>query len=170
MDNIKQGCLEVLKQGENYLKSVDKESYTAIIQPYFTSSPGEHIRHILDMFLAVLNSDNNEIDYDQRNRGSEIETHPSSALEQLLTIKTWVESLIDSDFENIIKMKTEVSVIEKRVSESTTTLGRELIFCASHAVHHFAIIAIAAKMKNVEVENGFGLAPATVTYLRETCN
>jgi len=170
MDNIKQGCLEVLNQGENYLKSVDEASYTAIIQPYFTSSPGEHIRHILDMFLAVRNSRNNDIDYDQRHRGSEIETSPASALEQLLTIKTWVESLINSDFEKIIKMKTEVSVLEKRVSESMTTLGRELIFCASHAVHHFAIIAIAAKMKNVELENGFGLAPATVTYLRETSN
>lgn len=169
MHNVIKGCLEVLSQGEKYLNTIDKKDYTAIVKPYFISAPGEHIRHILDMFLAVRNSgDNNTIDYDQRQRGSEIETSPELALQQFTIIKAWIESLQSIDLEQKVKVKTEVSIIDKKVAEITTTLGRELIFCAGHTVHHFSIIAIAAQMQNAEIDSGFGVAPATATYLRET--
>lgn len=167
MNNIIIGCTEVLKQAENFLQSSTEESYNIIIEPYFISSCGEHMRHILDHFVAIMNMHKlGEIDYDKRQRGSNIETDISKALSQIADINNWISTLKLSELEKKHIMKTEVSVNSKACSTVSTTLGRELIFASSHAIHHFSIISIIMKMQNFEMKDDFGIAPATASYLR----
>ena len=167
MNNIIIGCTEVLKQAENFLQSSTEESYNKIIEPYFISSCGEHMRHILDHFVAIMNMHKlGEIDYDKRQRGSNIETDISKALSQIADINNWISTLKLSELEKKHIMKTEVSVSSKACSTVSTTLGRELIFASSHAIHHFSIISIIMKMQNFDMKDNFGIAPATASYLR----
>lgn len=108
------------------------------------------------------------IDYDRRHRGSKIETNKGAAIELLEKIKAWLVTLNEEILGAEMRCSIEVSVSEKLKADVRTTLERELIFAASHAVHHYALISIAAKMQDIKIGEDFGLAPATATFLRES--
>mgnify|MGYP000675192152 CR=1 FL=1 len=159
--------LQIIEQGLSYLESVSKEDYTAIVSPNFISSAGSHIRHIIDHYQAIISGVNNElIDYDIRQRGSDVECSPTLASEKLLQIAEWVNSQTEEMFNKPILLSTEVSVMNKNIQQVSTSVARELVFAGSHAVHHFAMIAqISFAQKNTQPLS-FGLAPATATFLR----
>ncbi|VAW70197.1 hypothetical protein MNBD_GAMMA09-2015 [hydrothermal vent metagenome] len=169
MHKIINGCIEVLEQSESFLLSATPSNYRAITKPYFISSCGEHMRHILDHFTALMNDyDSGLINYDRRERGSQIETDIKLAKQQIDKIKTWIFSLSTENLEQPLFIKTEVSVSEKVTAHAGSCLGRELIFSATHAIHHFSIMSIAMQMQDVETDASFGIAPATQTFIRGT--
>ncbi len=47
-----------------------------------------------------------------------------------------------------------------------TTLARELAYCVSHAVHHFAIIKLLCAHLSVPTSSELGVAPSTLNYRR----
>ena len=168
MHKIINGCIEVLEQGESFLATVTGDSYQKVIYPYFTSSSGEHMRHILDHFLVLMHSfDTTIIDYDQRHRGSNIETDRHQALKQLKQVKAWILQLEETALDKSLTIKTDVSTSKKNITQAHSSLARELIFASSHAVHHFSIISIAMQMQDISLADNFGVAPATATYLCE---
>ncbi len=167
MHKIISSCIEVLQQGESFLKTVSPASYQQIIKPYFISSSGEHIRHILDHFIAIQKGlASLEINYDLRQRGSSIETDKTQALMQIRKAKEWLLNLDESMLNKNLTIKTEISVTETSTAQAASSLERELIFAASHAVHHFSIISIAIQMQDLKLDHNFGIAPATASYLR----
>lgn len=169
MHNIISGSIEVIEQGENFLKTVTTLSYQKTLKPYFMSSSGEHMRHILDHFVSLMNGHKSGlVDYDLRNRNSRIESDQSLALEQLQSIRQWLGNLNKSELNTAIEIKTEVSIAEKSATIIPSSLARELIFVTSHAVHHFSIISIAMQMQDLSIDKGFGIAPATASHLRDT--
>lgn len=165
--------LEIIEQGKLYLKSISKEGYTAIISPNFMSSAGSHIRHIIDHYLAIISgTENTLIDYDVRERGSEIESSPTLAINKFNEIARWIKSLSESELNKIITLTTEVSVTNKNVQKVQTSVARELVFAGSHAVHHYAMIAQISFAQEADTQQkpmpqAFGLAPATATFMRQ---
>jgi len=167
MHNVTKSCLEVLKQGENCLNSIDDETYCKVVQPFFISSSGEHMRHILDHFLALKNSQRpGVIDYDKRERGSDIEKDRLLTLTRIHEIKKWLITLDEKLLSKSLTIKTEVALAETLVVEVKSSLARELVFAASHAVHHYSTIAIILNLQEIPLDRKFGLAPATASYLR----
>lgn len=164
--------LEIIEQGQLYLKSVSKKDYTAIISPNFMSSAGSHIRHIIDHYLSIISGiENTLIDYDVRERGSEIESSPKLAINKFNEIALWIRSLCTDELNKTITLTTEVSVMNKNVQTVQTSVARELIFAGSHAVHHYAIIAQISFAQKTATQQTvlpltFGLAPATATFMR----
>jgi len=153
MHKIISGCIEVLEQAEAFLCSSTQSSYQAITEPYFISSCGEHMRHVLDHFSAVsAHEQSGIIDYDSRQRGSDIET--------------WLCSVDNEKLEAPLFVQTEVSISTQDISHTPSCLGRELIFASAHAIHHFSMMSIAMKMQNLQADTSFGMAPATQTHLR----
>jgi hypothetical protein len=45
-----------------------------------------------------------------------------------------------------------------------TTVARELAYCVSHAVHHFAIIKLLCAHLSVPTDVNLGVAPSTLQY------
>jgi len=169
MHKIIKGSIEVIEQGEMFLKSVTPSSYKAILTPYFTSSSGEHMRHIIDHFISLeKGTTTGTVDYDSRNRNSNIERDQEIALKKLLTIKQWLISLNPEILQLKLNIKTETLISEKYSARTQSFFSRELIFTTSHAVHHFSIISIAMKMQNLTIDKDFGIAPATATHIRNT--
>lgn len=169
MQKIISGSIEVIEQGEQFLQTVNTASYKKVLTPYFSSSSGEHMRHILDHFISLMNGHKSGlIDYDLRNRKSNIESDHQQALLQLTELKQWILALDVSTLKDILTIKTEVSVAEKQPALVESNLARELIFVTSHAVHHFSIISIAMQLQDLSIDESFGIAPATATYLRNT--
>ena len=129
------------------------------------------MRHIINHFSAIKNGYvNGAINYDQRERGSEIETHKSLALQRLNEIIEWISNLDETSLKRQLQVKTEVALSEPLVSNVTSTLARELVFSASHAIHHYSTIATSILMQDLEVDKEFGIAPATASYFRTRDN
>jgi len=163
--------LVILQQAKSYLTSVTDQQYTQIIEPYFMSSAGAHMRHILDHYYALINGySKGLIDYDKRSRGGDVEKSAQAALSAIDDIILFLKTLSDQQLQQTIKLSTEVSVKDKVVVIVDTTLAREVIFTGSHTVHHLATIKQIAQHQNIKLENGLGLAPATATFLRKTAN
>lgn len=159
----------ILQQAQTYLASVTDEQYTEVISPFFMSSAGAHMRHILDHYYAIINGiGENEIDYDKRSRGGVIEKSSEAAQSSIVEIIVFLKALSASQLQQTIKLSTEISVEDKQIAIVNTTVAREIVFAGSHTVHHLATIKHIAQMQNVNVSGSLGIAPATATFLRSS--
>ena len=185
--HVVRGNIEALSQGIELLTHLSDEQYIYIASPYVASSIGAHFRHIIDMYVAVMGGDitgeltSDKIDYDVRRRGALVEERRDIALQELYAVKQWAESLLviypaasnlnDSDqvlyIDHNLSVKTEVTLSDSHSVVVNSSFIRELIFVSSHAVHHFALIHVIAKLQGVSLNQCFGIAPATATFLRE---
>lgn len=168
------GNAEAINQGVNLISLISDEQYTHIASPYVSSSIGEHFRHIVDLYLAVMNGiEKGVIDYDVRRRGAPIETSRAHAIKELEGIGQWMGKMWDYvqgalvDADKPVMVLSEVSLRDTERVRVESTYARELIFTSSHAVHHFSVIGIIAKLQNIDVEAGLGVAPATASYIRD---
>jgi len=159
--------ITILQQALDYLESVTEAQYTEVIAPFFMSSAGAHMRHILDHYYAIINGlESGFIDYDKRSRGGSVETKLSAAKSSISEITAFLNGLSDEDLKQNVELSTEISVDDKRVAIVGTSVAREIVFAGSHTVHHLATIKHIAQMQNVEVDKELGIAPATATFLR----
>lgn len=159
--------LEIIAQGKRFLQHINKTDYQQILAPHFSSSAGAHMRHLLDHYFAVINgSKSGLIDYNIRDRHSPAEHSPQAAIEKWLEIETWMRQLDESSLSQKLQVITEISLSQKINSECESNLGRELIFVSSHAVHHYSLLAVMAKLQGHPIEADLGIAPVTATYLR----
>jgi len=161
--------INILAQAKSYLSVVTTEQYREVIAPLFISSSGQHLRHILDHYVAIMQGlDIGLIDYDKRSRGGMIESDIAAAAALISEIDAFLLSLSDAQLQEQIQLSTEVCVAKKQVAVVNTTLARELIFAGSHAIHHFAMIEQISKAQQLVTPEQFGLAPATATFMRDT--
>ncbi len=153
------------------LETIDDVTYTKTMSPFFMSSIGAHMRHILDHFTAIENGmETNLVDYDKRRRDSVYETNIDEAIRKTKEVKLWLKSLAAAQIERDINIKTEINFLERESIIVKSSVSRELAFVLSHTVHHFSMIDIALKMQGVSMEENFGLAPATISYLKKKNN
>ncbi len=168
------GNLEAIEQGIRLISLVTEEQYVFTGSPYIQSSIGQHFRHVIDMFLVVSYPDDPSIiDYDSRRRGALVETSRDAALSELSVIKVYMNAFLAdlSDAEEWLDqevlIKTEVTIDATRAVTLKSNKLRELVFIGAHAVHHYALISVIAKIQGVVLEEAFGVAPATATFLRD---
>jgi hypothetical protein len=160
--------IESLEQGEKLIQSLSTEQYRYKATPLLRSSIGEHFRHITDIYFALIQGfEHGIVDFNLRRRGALGERNREMALGELTQIKTWLRNL-NSECNLLIQIKTEVALSKTQAVEFKSSLARELIFCSSHATHHYAVMGIIAKLQDINVEDGFGLAASTATYERGT--
>ena len=159
--------LEIVEQARDFLTEVSLEQYNVIVNPHFTSSAGKHMRHILDHYFSVKDGlSSKQIDYDSRSRGSEIEVDPQVAIQCWNEIEIWLKRVCHDAEEIALTVKTEVSLSKQASMMCQSTLARELIFVASHAVHHFSLLSVIGSLQGVNLGESFGIAPATASHLR----
>lgn len=162
------GSIEVLHELVKLLQQLDDDCYRCSPQPLFNSPIGHHVRHILDMYQALIREEHNLVDYDLRRRGADVETKRTAALMELVEIENWLMDLDSTQFSQVKIVKTEVCLSQQESENFTSTLGRELCFASSHVTHHLALIVAIARSMNIKIDGQLGVAPATATFLRAT--
>ncbi|GAA3918808.1 DinB family protein [Litoribacillus peritrichatus] len=168
MQKVINASIEILDQISNFIMELDDASYTKVSKPLFDSSIGQHLRHILDIFQALMTSENGDlIDYDLRRRGIPLETDRMAGLQEIDQVREWLLSLEPEQLDNDVVISTEVALVTQQTAEFRTTFGRELCFASSHLTHHLALMVVHAKLLGLEVDSQLGVAPATATYIRE---
>ena len=176
MRKVVQGNIEAMDQGICLVDSLTDEQYTRVPDEFVSSSIGQHFRHILDLYQAVLQPTRlcgtgaeppPVLDYDQRRRGSSIETCRQSAIDEMRAIRRELKRRA-SDPDQRVGVRTEVCLDTARPIALDSTLARELAFASCHATHHYALAAVIAKLQGVKPDSTIGLAPATASYVRQS--
>ncbi|HEY5894228.1 MAG TPA: DinB family protein [Chthoniobacterales bacterium] len=158
---------EVLIQGEILLMAMDDQAYATKIPAAFNASVGGHYRHCLDHFRCVfegLETDVAEINYDNRKRDPRIETVREIALAHTRELLRTSEQLEECQLERFAWARSKVSYIGDESPSARSTVGREIMYCVVHAVHHYALVSVMCSMMDVPLPEGFGVAPSTVKH------
>ena len=161
--------LQIVEQAIEFLSKVSFEHYLQVLKPHFTGSMGDHMRHILDHYIALQQGLSTQtIDYNRRNRDSNVALCPNTALLSWSQIKTWLIEISDLDANLSLTVMCETSLTTSQNSQTNSTLGRELLFVSSHAIHHFSLLLVMSSLQGKHCSPNFGLGPATVSHLRQS--
>ncbi|WP_048692103.1 DinB family protein [Catenovulum maritimum] len=156
-----------IEQAIEFISSISDEAYLGQNQ---SSSIGAHTRHIIDHFRVIksaLDSDSLIVDYEDRDRGNSIETDKDSALKALEFLSSWLNELKIEKLNQECVVRAEVSNADSCITNCRSTIAREIMFAASHAVHHYALMKnLIADIQLISAPNNFGVAPSTVQFQR----
>jgi len=156
----------MLDQCRRFLADLDDDAYTAPCDRMFGSTIGAHVRHSLDHFrAAITTADGDPIDYDRRDRDTDVERSAAAALGEVDRLRARLATLHDGPADRAVRVRVMVSG-SGDTAELTSTLARELDFAAHHAVHHHAMIGAIAGMAGLPIPDGFGKAPSTIEHER----
>lgn len=128
---------------------------------------GKHVRHIIDHYSALLSataSAGSLLDYENRDRDLLLETDRRAGRVRLSEISRQLRQGFEKPYLNEIVMRHNSDGQQQLVSSS---VDRELVFLASHTVHHMAIIGMLAEQAGMEVSADFGVHPSTLRYLEK---
>lgn len=157
IDNV----IATLQQGIELINALDDNCYQSDSKNQKNSSVGRHIRHIHDHFTAIQTGiGTGVVQYDQRIRGGAIETCRETGVEALQNTIVWLKSIAAESLMNRILVGQDFSSNGDDYSEYNSTIGRELLFVASHAVHHYALIKM--RLLDLQLPAEFGVAPSTI--------
>jgi len=162
--------IDTLQAAITLLETLPADRYTHVERPYFESSLGKHLRHIVDHYLCFQRDlEAGIIDYDQRLRDSQLESDRDYAINvirtlqsYLKTLKTTVSTIAEPDRTLNVLMCNDVDMPRGQMTHSS--LGRELQFLQGHTVHHFALMAAMVRISGLHVDNDFGVAPSTLVH------
>jgi hypothetical protein len=166
-ERILAALVEILSQGEDLLTVLSPEHYTKRVPLAFNGSIGGHYRHCLDHFTSLLRAlDSDVVDYDRRERDPRIETDPVFARSLTRQMRESLERMTPDDLSRTVKTRCEVSYVHGNSPLTVSTYGRELVYAIAHAIHHYALISIMARLLEVTLPTQFGVAPSTVAHQR----
>jgi uncharacterized damage-inducible protein DinB len=157
----------VLQQLEDLLDAMADAQYQTKPVGVVSSNVGGHVRHCLDHVDALLiGIEQGAVDYDHRQRGTNVETSREAALDFIRRQKRQLLAFPANSERRSLRLSALVSSALPAV-EVDTSAGRELAFVLSHTVHHNALIAVMALTLGVAVPNHFGYAPSTIAHLEK---
>lgn len=158
-------AIALLGQGEELLNALGTEGYNQRIAVAFNGSIGGHYRHCLDHFASLLaGCETGTVDYDHRARDLRLETDPELAREETSILRKALGELNPDRLAERVSVQCEVSYEHGDSPLTRSTLGRELVYAIAHGIHHFALIAVMARLQGVELPADFGVAPSTVAH------
>jgi hypothetical protein len=131
--------------------------------PPFAGPVGAHLRHVVEHYEALVHGlPLGVVDYDGRPRDRQLETSPTLARDRLLGLRQvlglWSPEMLGLS----VQVLGQGGISGDFDFCVASSVGRELYFLASHAVHHFALLAPHLQRHGVPVPTHFGKAPATV--------
>lgn len=166
---ILDAALDILRQGEDLLGTLPAATYTTKLPVAFNGSIGGHYRHCLDHFTSLLRGLEAEVvDYDHRERDPRIERDPEFALGLTRQLRATLERLDAGALAASVSARCEVSYDHGDSPVTRSSVGRELAYAIAHAIHHFALISVMARLLNAELPPHFGVAPSTVAHQKVT--
>lgn len=159
----------VLLQGKDLLEDLSLEEFRSPHSLGKGASVGAHYRHCLDHFRQLFAGlETGTIDYDARTRESLLETDLAAALAVTESLRISAQELRKRSEEDPIEVCCGVTYGDKEAGSASSTVGREMMFCISHTIHHYALIALLLRSVQREVPEGFGVAPSTLRHRQLT--
>lgn len=156
---------QMLEQGLLLLGELDQGDYVHVNVPHFSSSIGAHYRHILDhVEVLIRGMQDGCVDYDARSRDVDVETCLQSAKEKTSSLLLEWQAFGHGKMTESVDVVCKVCYDDEDSPRVASSVGREAMFASIHGVHHFALIKVMCQLRGLQMENVFGVAPATVAF------
>ncbi len=153
--------LAVLRQGIDLLAVLGEARFTARIPACFNASVGGHLRHIIEHYQSFLKGlMAGDVDYENRPRDAMIERNPNYAAGLMEEISDRMHAIGATLPNRDLRLCAETTEGEM----TGTSVLRELEFLLSHTIHHYALVAVMARLQGCEPEATFGVAPSTIKF------
>ncbi|MCF8454129.1 MAG: hypothetical protein K9G42_13055 [Pedobacter sp.] len=160
-------CKENLQQIRSLIASLEEKQYQYKSQLLSDTTIGQHVRHILEFYLCIIKGlSHGLVNYDSRDRDPELEQNPISAISCIDKIFNDIEGLSTDQVINLVGNFSSETETLKTIRTST---DRELAYCLEHSIHHQALIKIGLIEQKMDhlINEGFGVAPATIRYKQQ---
>lgn len=164
-DSLVLAARQVLTQGRELLAALDAETYRRKAAPE-RSTIGDHYRHILDHFSCLLAGlPGRSVNYDERDRDTRIADDREFAAWTTESLLEGVNRLHSGTLAEPLQVTYSVGYGTPGPDTMVSTVGREIAFAVSHAVHHYAIVRLLAEGFGTKLPADFGVAPSTLNHL-----
>jgi hypothetical protein len=162
---MKRAVEDILSHGIALLKDCSPEAYTQAHPTMFGASIGQHYRHVLDHFLCLTGGMlTAEIAYDDRQRSLALETDLEHATTVTRMLLRFFQTTSEKELRHPCMVTSALDYSEQKSITVQSNFERELAYCISHAVHHFAIVRLMCAEMEVQVPAEFGIAPSTLRH------
>jgi hypothetical protein len=149
------GLIIVLEQLRN------TTSYNKPCEALSNATIGQHTRHIIELYQCLIGGyPDGKINYDGRKRNPLYENDIPAAIEVIRDIQ---KNLEQPDKQvNIFCGTNDNSVCIE------SNYYREVLYNLEHCIHHQALIKVGLlSIKDIDIADGFGVAPSTLQYRQE---
>lgn len=153
---------EALNSLADALQQLTEQSlYTNPCEALSNATIGQHCRHIIELYQCLIEGyATGKINYDLRKRNPLYENDIPAAIEIIREIQQHLEQP-DKEV-NIFCGSDDNSVCIE------SNYYREVLYNLEHCIHHQALIKVALlAIKNINIADGFGVAPSTLQYRQE---
>ncbi len=163
--HLQQAIKTVFQQMSEAIGKLSCEEYTSSSPVLLNASIGQHVRHIIELFLQLdAGYEAGIVNYDQRKRDQRLETDRHFAH---ATLEQMVDDIYKPDKPLLLEVYYHEGV--SAVEMLATNYRRELAYNLEHAIHHMALIRIGLnEVSKLEVPENFGISGATLKY-RNSC-
>lgn len=143
------------------LDQLSDQQYAKSCEALSGATIGEHTRHIIEMFQCLENGyDFGVLNYDNRDRNTQIQTETEFAKQCIIEIKSGLKS------EN--KTLYLEQIIDGLAIRIQSSYYRELLYNMEHCIHHQALIKVAVlPFENISINENFGVARSTIAYRKQ---
>lgn len=160
-------ALGFLQQGLDLLDLLEPEAYSRPHPAVYEASIGGHYRHGLDHFVSLLRAmESGMVDYDRRDRDPRVERELETARASTRIVRSELQRWDTSVLDREVRVRCSVSDCSPEPPLTRSTLGRELAYAITHGIHHYAMIGVIARLGDLPLPAGFGVAPSTTLHRR----
>ena len=158
---IQQSVHTIFKQLENSLIQLSNEQYCKKTETLSGASIGQHVRHIVEMFVCLQDGYiTGIVNYEKRKRDIAIETSKEVAINLMDSV---IAALVPENKELILEAGYDENSDE--LNKLPTNYFREIAYNLEHAIHHMALIKIGIReISDIELPEGYGVASSTIKY------
>jgi len=161
---INDSCIENLRSFQEVIQELGNALYTSPLDVLSESTIGQHVRHVLEFYLCLLNNlDSGIVDYDARERDLVLQSDVQQALDTIADLTVRLDAL---------RVNHPLTLVGDHGTDSPkpfhldSNLQRELAFNLEHAIHHQAMIKIGLRQLGLSLTTSdFGVAPSTLRNL-----
>ncbi len=166
-DRVRAAADAILAQSEQLLQILPVEAYRHRLPEVFHGSIGGHVRHCLEHFQSLIDGwDRAHVDYDHRARDVRLELEPEQALRRTRLLRARLRQIRSEELFSPVTVRCEVSYAHGDSPVTHSSVGREFVYAIAHAIHHFALISVMARLQDLALPAEFGVAPSTVAHQR----
>ena len=157
---LNDACIENLQMLKGILLKLDDFEYAAPLEVLSNATIGQHVRHVLEFYLCLLNSlESGTVNYDNRQRDLALQSHVQNGIH---TIEHIIHRLNANRMNLPLTLDGDHGIESPACFSVDSNVQRELAFNLEHAIHHQALIKIGLNQLGQRMESGFGVAPSTL--------
>ncbi len=158
---------EIFQQLIQLLNQLEQSEFTRPLSSLSNHTIGKHVRHIIEFYECLLiGYQAGEINYDQRNHDTNLETSKNLAIKKIHYLCRMMDTPL-ADKSVILKASFDDHGQEAIHMESS--FYREIQYNIEHTIHHLAIIRIAVQttFSHIVLPAEFGVAYSTRQFQQQ---